>query len=96
MKTLGTVLIALIVAGWIVAIAILSIQNVFVTTDAGSNQLISLRFLQYQSVEMPLGVALALCLAAGMVGAAILAPIWSSLGDHPSRYDYDNDGDDDF
>jgi hypothetical protein len=95
MKSLGILLIALIVAGWIVAIAIFSIQNVFVTTDSATNQLISIRFLGYQTVEMPLGVALAFCLAAGIVGTAILIPIWNSLGDRPRRYS-DDDLEDDF
>ncbi|HHP7244543.1 MAG TPA: DUF1049 domain-containing protein [Elainellaceae cyanobacterium] len=90
MKTIGTVLIALILAGWVVAIAIFSIQNVFITGEDGTNQLVSLRFLNASSIEMPLGVALAFCLALGIIGAAIAIPIWNATGSPP----YDDDDDD--
>ncbi|MGJ3247998.1 MAG: DUF1049 domain-containing protein [Elainellaceae cyanobacterium] len=89
MKTIGTVLISLIVAGWVVAIAIFSIQNVFITGENGTNQLVSLSFLNASSIEMPLGVALALCLALGIIGTAIVIPIWNATGS-PS-YDDDDD-----
>jgi uncharacterized integral membrane protein len=57
---------ALIFAIWIVAIALLSVQN---ATP------VSLRFLAFQTVQIPVGLVLALSAALGMVGMAVALPM---------------------
>jgi uncharacterized integral membrane protein len=59
-------LTALIFAVWIVAIALLSVQNAAP---------VSLRFLAFESVQIPVGLVLALSAALGMVGMAIALPL---------------------
>jgi uncharacterized integral membrane protein len=69
MKNLPHLLISIIVGGWAIAIAIIAVQN---ATP------VSLKFLFFQSIEIPLGVVLALSAALGTMGTAILQPLWSS------------------
>lgn len=66
MKSIANLLISLIVTGWVSAIAIVSVQN---ATP------ISLKFLGFQSIQMPFGVALAFCAGAGMAGMGLLQPL---------------------
>ncbi|MGG6240037.1 lipopolysaccharide assembly protein LapA domain-containing protein [Nodosilinea sp. AN01ver1] len=66
-------LLALVPAIWIVAIAIIAVQN------ATS---VSFRLLNLQSIEMPFGVLLAFCVAAGMLLAALVLLV---LGGNPLR-----------
>jgi uncharacterized integral membrane protein len=63
-------LTALIFAVWIVTIALISVQN---ATP------VALRFLVFESVQIPVGLVLALCAGLGMVGMAIALPLlrWS-------------------
>lgn len=58
------VILAVIPAVWVVGMAIVSVQN---ATP------VSLKFLAFESVEVPVGVVLSLCAAGGMVltGVAI-------------------------
>ena len=58
MKTFVGLLNSLMWAGYVVAIAIFSIQNVAP---------VSLKFLTLQSISIPLGVLLTLCGAVGMI-----------------------------
>lgn len=62
---------SLILAAWVGAIAILSVQNAAP---------ISLKFLQFQSIQMPIGVVLAFSVGIGMLGMAILSPLWKLAG----------------
>ncbi len=55
--------LALVPAIWVVAIAIIAVQN---ATP------VSFRLLNLQSIEMPFGVLLAFCVAAGMLLAALV------------------------
>lgn len=71
MKTIANLLTALIVAGWVVAIAILSVQN---ATP------VSLRFLTFQSIQLPVGLVLAFSASVGIVGTALLQPLWGLAG----------------
>lgn len=64
---MANLLAALIVATWVVAIAIISVQN-FAS--------VSLRFLFFQSIEMPFGVVLAFSVALGVIGTAIAQLLW--------------------
>jgi len=81
MKTISNLLISVIVAVWVVAIAIISVQN---ATP------VSLKFFTYQSIQIPFGLVLAFCAGVGLIGIAILQPLWR-LGDSPqdSRLDED-------
>lgn len=71
MKSLTTLIISAILAVWIMTIAILSVQNATPVT---------LKFLAYESIRLPVGVVLAFSAAAGaIVGAIIALPLFSSL-----------------
>ena len=63
MKSFANLITALILAVWVTIIALFSVQNY---------RPISLNFLVFESVEIPLGVILALCGAVGMVLGAIV------------------------
>lgn len=70
MKSLSTLIISALLAVWIVAIAIVSVQNATPVT---------LKFLTYESIRLPVGVVLAFSAAAGaIVGAVIALPLLSS------------------
>jgi len=66
MKTLAILLTSLLLSAWIGAIAILAIQN-FTP--------VSLRFLGFQSIEIPVGLVLAFSVGVGILGTAIAQPI---------------------
>jgi uncharacterized integral membrane protein len=76
-------LTSVIVAAWVCAIALISVQNA---------RAITIQFLFLQSVEIPLGLVLAFCVALGMVGMAILLPAWRSP--NPQSNYQRNDSDD--
>jgi uncharacterized integral membrane protein len=62
-RSFSILFIALMVAAWVGAIAILSVQNF------GS---VSLRLISFQSVPIPLGIVLAFGVMLGMVGTALI------------------------
>lgn len=62
-------LTSLIVAVWISAIALIAVQN---ATP------VSLRFLMFESVQIPFGVVLAFSASLGVAGMAIALPLWRS------------------
>ncbi|MEM6613381.1 MAG: lipopolysaccharide assembly protein LapA domain-containing protein [Cyanobacteria bacterium P01_C01_bin.72] len=68
MKSFTSLLSSLILALLLVAIAIFSIQNI---------QEVSLQFLTFQSINIPVGVLLAFCSAVGMVLGALLPILFS-------------------
>ncbi|WP_338022957.1 LapA family protein [Argonema galeatum] len=68
MKTIANLLASLILAIWVLAIAIFSVQNA---------TLVSLKFLGFESIQLPVGVVLAFCAGAGVVGGAIAFPLLS-------------------
>jgi uncharacterized integral membrane protein len=69
MKSLTTLIISAILAVWIMAIAILSVQNATPVT---------LKFLAYESIRLPVGVVLAFSAAGGaIVGAIIAIPLFT-------------------
>jgi uncharacterized integral membrane protein len=65
MKSLIQFLAVLLTAFWVVAIALIAVQNA---------RTVSLEFLAFRSVEMPFGFLLAVCIAMGMVATSILQP----------------------
>jgi uncharacterized membrane protein YciS (DUF1049 family) len=71
MKTMANLLISVVIAVWIVAIAIIAIQNA---------PLVSLKFLTFQSIQIRFGVLLALSAAFGVIGIAVLQPLWGLAG----------------
>lgn len=82
MKTLASLLTSIVVAVWVVAIAILSIQN---ATP------VSLKFINYQSIQLPVGLVLAFSAGLGIIFMALTQPLWTSTG---SRNQSDDDVDD--
>jgi uncharacterized integral membrane protein len=65
--------LALVPAVWVIATAIIAVQN---ATP------VSIRLLNLQSIEMPFGVLLAFCVAAGMIAAALVLLV---LGGNPLK-----------
>jgi uncharacterized integral membrane protein len=87
MKTLANLLTSLIVASWVIAIAILSVQN---ATP------VSLRFLTFQSIQLPVGLVLAFSAGLGIIGMALTQPLWSLAGSRQGNSQSENDLDDEF
>ena len=71
MKNFANLLTSLIIAGWIGAIAILSIQN-FTP--------VSIKFLSFETIQIPVGIILAFSVAVGVIGGAIAPIIWQIAG----------------
>ena len=67
MKMFVNLLISVIIAGWVLAIALISVQN---ATP------VSLKFLAFQSIQVPFGLMLAFWVAVGLVSAAVLQSLW--------------------
>ncbi|MGM3306341.1 LapA family protein [Anabaena sp. WFMT] len=77
MKSFANLFISVVIAVWVIAIALISVQN---ATP------VSLRFLVFQSIQIPFGLVLAFSVAVGLLGVAILQPLWG-LGASKSRVD---------
>ena len=60
-------LASLILSAWVVAIAIISVQN-FAP--------VSFEFLLFKSVEIPFGIVLAFSVGLGVVGMAVVQLLW--------------------
>ncbi|AKG23469.1 lipopolysaccharide assembly protein LapA domain-containing protein [Calothrix sp. 336/3] len=71
MKTLANLLTSIILGFWVMAIAIISAQNA---------EPVSLRFLTFQSIQIPFGLILAVSAAVGMIGISLLQPLWGLAG----------------
>jgi uncharacterized integral membrane protein len=67
MKTFAHFLISILMAAWIGAIAVFSIQNI---------EAVSLKFLTFESIQFPVGVLLSFCLGTGMVVGASAPWLW--------------------
>lgn len=78
MKTITNLVTSLILAAWIVAIAILSIQNV---------TLISLKFIMLESIQLPFGIVLAFSVGIGVLLGAILPFVGQQSGGRRLQYD---------
>ncbi len=66
MRTISNLLTSTVLACWVVAIAVLAVQNA---------QPVSLKFLTFQSIQIPFGLVLAFCAAVGIIGMALLQPL---------------------
>ena len=71
MKTFANLLISIVVALWVVGIAILAVQNA---------EPVSLRFLTFESIQIPVGLVLAFSAGVGIIGVALLQPLWGLAG----------------
>jgi uncharacterized integral membrane protein len=80
MKNLALLFIALIIAFWISAIALISIQNA---------EPVTLKFLTLQSVALPFGLVLAFSAGLGVFGSALLLPLLFAGGSNPANDDDD-------
>lgn len=68
-KSLTNLITAIIIALWLGAIAIFSIQNI---TE------ISLKFLLFESIKLPVGVLLSFCVGGGIILGSLLPLLWKS------------------
>ena len=82
MKTLAPFLTSLVVAIWVIAIAIISVQN---ATP------VSLKFLTFQSIQIPMGLVLAFSAVVGLIGMALLQPLWGVAGIRQSNSRLEDD-----
>jgi uncharacterized integral membrane protein len=81
MKAIANLLTSLVLAAWIGAIALLAIQNVTP---------VSLRFLNYETIQIPMGIVLAFSVGIGAIVGAIAPVVWRLAGGQRERY-YDED-----
>lgn len=78
MKGLASFLISTLAAAWLVVAAIVSVQNYTP---------VSLRFLNQQSFELPLGLVLAFSTGIGLLGATFIKPLLGLSGSNESNQD---------
>jgi uncharacterized integral membrane protein len=82
MKSFANLLTSIVVAFWVIAIAIVSVQNA---------EPVSLKFFSYQSIKIPFGLVLAFSAGFGIIGIAILQPLWNLVSynrSNPRSDDY--------
>jgi lipopolysaccharide assembly protein A len=66
-KILTNLIVSLVVSAWIGIVSVFSIQNV---TE------ISLKFLTFESIKLPVGVLLSFCLGFGTILGSIAPLLW--------------------
>lgn len=79
MKIIPPLLTAIVLAIFVSAIAIISVQNATAY---------SLKFLLFQSVPLPVGVMLGFTVAVGVIVGAIAQPLWSISRDNNNETEY--------
>lgn len=87
MRIIANLLTSLFLAIWVVVIAILSVQN---ATP------VSLKFLTFQSIQLPVGLVLAFSSGLGIIGMALTQPIWSLTNSQRGNSQLNNDLEDEF
>ncbi|MBW4442290.1 MAG: DUF1049 domain-containing protein [Plectolyngbya sp. WJT66-NPBG17] len=75
MRSFATLITACIVAVWIGAISLIAVQNAAP---------IALKFLAFQTIELPFGLVIAFSVMLGILGTAIAQPL---LGLLPNQND---------
>ena len=81
MKSIASLLACSILTTWVMAIAIFSVQN---ATP------ISLKFLGYESIKLPVGVVLAFSSAIGVMGGAFTLPLVERLNSPSNNSGFDD------
>ena len=76
MKTIPLLAISFLVAILASAISIISVQNAAP---------VSLNFILFKSIQMPVGLVLAMSISAGLMVAALLQPLWNLSDSQNSR-----------
>ena len=76
MKTIPLLAISFLVAILASTIGIISVQNAAP---------VSLNFIFFQSIQMPVGLVLAMSISAGLIGGALLQPLWNISDSQASR-----------
>ena len=66
---INNLIISLIIGFWLILVAVFSIQNV---------TLVSLQFLIFKSIQIPVGVLLSFCLAGGFLLGGLNSPFLSA------------------
>jgi putative membrane protein len=70
MKTVFNLIVTTLMMGWVVSIAVFSIQNI---------QAVRIKFLVFESIKMPIGVLLAFCVGFGFIIGSLLPVGWKLL-----------------
>ncbi|WP_293133305.1 DUF1049 domain-containing protein [Okeania sp. SIO3I5] len=78
-KFISPIISSIMLALWISGMAILSVQN---ATP------ISLKFLGFQSIQIPIGVILSLSVSVGLIISSILLPPLLNLGQMKDSQEY--------
>ncbi|KJH71097.1 lipopolysaccharide assembly protein LapA domain-containing protein [Aliterella atlantica] len=87
MRTTANLVISLAVAFWVIAIAVISLKNVTP---------ISLKFLTFESIQLPFFLVIAFSVCAGIILMALIQPLWSISGSRRRSYRADDFDEDDF
>ncbi len=82
MNTITNFMAASIVAGWIMTMAVFSIQNITPVT---------LRLFTFESIRLPVGVLLAFCLGVGFFLGALLPALLGVKSNNRKRFSNNND-----
>ena len=85
MKIIFNLVTSLVLASWVVAIAILSVQNAAP---------VSLKFLTFESIQLPVGLVLAFSAGVGIIAMALIQPLWSLVGSGQGNSENDLDDED--
>ena len=75
-KLISPILCSIVLALWVSGIAIFSVQN---------STPISLKFMAFQSIQIPIGVILAFSVSIGVIISSILLPPLLSFGQKKER-----------
>jgi uncharacterized integral membrane protein len=79
MKSTTNLLAVLLLAVWLVVVAVVSVQNA---------QPVSLNAFGFQTVAIPFGLLLTFAAVSGMVGTIVLAPIFRPGGARANKPDH--------
>lgn len=85
MRTTVNLVLSIIIALWIMAIAIISVQNATA---------VSLRFITFASIQIPVGLLLAFCVAIGIIATSLIQPLLGKSNRKKTssrRYEDDNE-----
>ncbi|MCC3438470.1 MAG: LapA family protein [Microcoleus sp. PH2017_15_JOR_U_A] len=76
MKIIPLLAISFLVAILASAIGIISVQNAAP---------VALSFILFKSIQIPVGLVLAMSISAGLIGGAVLQPLWNLSDSQDSR-----------